>query len=192
MNRPSLSSVCAVLACREVTQVDWVLKGEGPDNVLKPAVVASGLVYLKEEGEGGVHFLSSPNCPRACPDSQTEDRRGKHTSKCVLDDCGVLSASQSQDCSVDGAIQCSPAGANHDATVGMQCCRWPVDGSESLESDVWWDTSDRTESVLLLKNYDKMRDASTTKIISTVGWSINFDLNWPGNSPLTSWCALSV
>lgn len=100
-----------------------MLKGEGPDNVLKPAVVASGLVYLKEAGEGGVHFLSSPNCPRACLDSQTEDRRGKHTSKCVLDDCGVLSASQSQDCSVDGAIQCSPAGANHDATVGMQCCR---------------------------------------------------------------------
>lgn len=42
------------------------------------------LVYLKERG-GGLPVLSCPNCPRACHDSQTEDRRGKHTGQCVLD-----------------------------------------------------------------------------------------------------------
>lgn len=44
--------------------------------------------YLKEEGEG-LQVLSSPNCPRAGLESQTEDKRGKHTSMCVLVHCGL-------------------------------------------------------------------------------------------------------
>lgn len=45
----------------------------------KPRVGASGLVYLKGEGEGGLRVLSSPNCPRACLDSQTGGQKGENT-----------------------------------------------------------------------------------------------------------------
>lgn len=45
--------------------------------MLGAPVGASGLP--KGEWEGGLQVLSSPNCPRACHDSQTEDRRGKNT-----------------------------------------------------------------------------------------------------------------
>lgn len=125
---------------------------EDREDVLKPAVGASGLVYLKGEGEGGLHVLSSPNCPRACHDSQTEDRRGKNTpAQCVLDYRGVSFASHSQDRSFDGGrkwinkMQPGRNTANYNATVGMQCCmqfcRRPVDGNKSLENSffVWWD-----------------------------------------------------
>lgn len=56
--------------------------------MLQPAVDVSGLVYLKEKGEEAYASSAAPNCPRACHDSQTENRRGKkkkknHTRKCV-------------------------------------------------------------------------------------------------------------
>lgn len=47
--------------------------------MLKSPVGALGLVYLKGEGEGGLHVLSSPNCPRACHDSQTGGQKGENT-----------------------------------------------------------------------------------------------------------------
>lgn len=39
------------------------------------------LVYLKEEGEEAYVSSAAPNCPRACHDSQTENRRGKKKKK---------------------------------------------------------------------------------------------------------------
>lgn len=56
----------------------------------QPTVDVSGWVYLKEKGEEAYTSSAAPNCPRACHDSQTENRRrGEkkkkkiHTSKCV-------------------------------------------------------------------------------------------------------------
>lgn len=51
-------------------------RGGGREDVLQPAVDVSGLVYLKEKGVEAYASLAAPNCPRACHDSQTENRRG--------------------------------------------------------------------------------------------------------------------
>ena len=41
----------------------------------QPTVDVSGWVYLKEKGEEAYTSSAAPNCPRACHDSQTENRR---------------------------------------------------------------------------------------------------------------------
>lgn len=49
--------------------------------MLQLAVDVSGLVYLKEKGEEAYASSAVPNCPRACHDSQTENRRGEKKKK---------------------------------------------------------------------------------------------------------------
>lgn len=58
-----------------------VYRDGGREDVLQPAVDVSGLVYLKEKGEEAYASSAAPNCPRACHDSQTENRRGKKKKK---------------------------------------------------------------------------------------------------------------
>lgn len=64
--------------------------------MLQPGVDVSGLVYLKEKGTEANTSSAAPNCPRACHDSQTEDRRGKtHQQRvCQITHTTVSAASQ--------------------------------------------------------------------------------------------------
>lgn len=71
--------------------------------MLKPPVDASGLVYLKEKGREAYRSSAALTVPGHVSTHRlrTEGGKKKHTSKCVLDYCGVSFASQSQDCSLD-------------------------------------------------------------------------------------------
>lgn len=87
--RSSPPCICSANVKKWLRPVECLGDG-GQDGVLKPPVGESGLP--KGEGGGGLHVLGSPNCPRAYRDSQTEDRRDKHTSKCVADRVEVCSS----------------------------------------------------------------------------------------------------
>lgn len=59
------------------------------------------LVYLKEKGEEAYASSAALTVPGHVTTHRLGTEGGEHTSKCVLDYCGVLVASQSQDCSSD-------------------------------------------------------------------------------------------
>lgn len=118
--------------------VTQICRWRGED-VPRQTVGVSGLVYLKEKGKEAYPVLSSPNCPRACLDSQTEDRRrGKkhtHTSKSVLDCTAGFS--------LDGVTTWETKKGNPAATRArlmkrqacrccVQCWRWPLDGDKCM------------------------------------------------------------
>lgn len=109
---------------RHHASVEWDLKwggdsdlenaGGGQEDVLQPAVDVSGLP--KGEGGGGLRVLSRPNCPRACHDSQTGDRRGRtHQQVCVRllwrFSCITIPRLQFWLSHKHVEIKCSPAGA---------------------------------------------------------------------------------
>lgn len=56
------------------------------------------LLYLKEKGEEAYASSAAPNCPRACHDSQTENRRGKKKKKSHQQVCVVKHTPQCSCC----------------------------------------------------------------------------------------------
>lgn len=110
-----------------------VYRGGGPEDVLQPAVDVSGFGLPNEKGEEAYASSAAPNCPRACHDSQTENRRGKkiyHTRKCVSHytphcSCCIITIQI-----ILGWVPVIKATAG--VQCNMQCCRWPEDGSSSF------------------------------------------------------------
>lgn len=69
----------------------WVTDVEGERMCFNQLWMCLVMVYLKEKGEEAYASSAAPNCPRACHDSQTENRRGKkkksHQQVCVTPHC---------------------------------------------------------------------------------------------------------
>lgn len=63
--------------------------------MLQPAVGASGLVYLKEKGKEAYTSSAALTVPGHVSTHRLRTEGGKHTTKRVLDYCGVECASQS-------------------------------------------------------------------------------------------------
>lgn len=98
-------------------------------DVLKSSVCASGLVYLKEKGKEAYTSSAALTVPGHVSNHRLRTEGGKHTSKCVLDYCGVILYHNPADTktavlmeSQNTFLQLSKNIANNDATVGMQCC----------------------------------------------------------------------
>lgn len=59
----------------------WFTDVEGERMCFNQLWMCLVLVYLKEKGEEAYASSAAPNCPRACHDSQTENRRGEKKKK---------------------------------------------------------------------------------------------------------------